>query len=522
MKKFVTFICMALLLVLLCSHTIAAEIPTLEVSQASGKPGETVEIKVSIKNNPGFGGMTYDVGYDSSSLKLLSYSTELGKSVCTDSGVSGFPNKVKFIYAALSNVKGDGVLVTLKFKILTSTLGNVAVTVTPEKGSTFTYGGSNGRQEIDFTLSSTQGFVSVLSVHDNTIDVPEIPAECNKPGYTAGVYCNHCNTYISGHEEIPATGKHVDADGKWEKDANSHYHTCKCGKILDKASHSGKATCKEKAICTVCLTEFGTPDSSAHILVKTSKNPATHESSGNIEYYTCSYCTKIFSDSSAKNEITLADTVLEKIEHTYFAKSDVTHHWKECSCGSVIEKSEHVFTGNTCSCGYTKKDTSSETQPPVVTTQPVVTTEPVTTPEPETTPVPVTTPEPETTPAPVTTPEPVTTPTPVTTPEPITTPTPVTTPEPITTPTPVTTPEPVTTPAPVTTPTETTPIPETTPVLGTSETTDTPTSPAASTTANNTSDGENDMTTIIIIAAAAGAVVLIVIVVAVKAGKKTK
>lgn len=48
--------------------------------------------------------------------------------------------------------------------------------------------------------------------HTNTTDVAEVAATCTEVGYTAGVYCNDCESYISGHEVIPATG-HIWVDG---------------------------------------------------------------------------------------------------------------------------------------------------------------------------------------------------------------------------------------------------------------------------------------------------------------------
>ena len=39
--------------------------------------------------------------------------------------------------------------------------------------------------------------------HVNTKNVPETPATFETVGYTAGVYCNDCKKYISGHTEIP-------------------------------------------------------------------------------------------------------------------------------------------------------------------------------------------------------------------------------------------------------------------------------------------------------------------------------
>lgn len=46
------------------------------------------------------------------------------------------------------------------------------------------------------------------NTHLHTSEVPEQAASCGKPGYSAGIFCSDCGTYISGHETIPAL-KHV-------------------------------------------------------------------------------------------------------------------------------------------------------------------------------------------------------------------------------------------------------------------------------------------------------------------------
>ena len=43
----------------------------------------------------------------------------------------------------------------------------------------------------------------ILTNHVNTVDVPETASTCIAHGYTAGVWCNDCETWISGHEEKP-------------------------------------------------------------------------------------------------------------------------------------------------------------------------------------------------------------------------------------------------------------------------------------------------------------------------------
>lgn len=41
--------------------------------------------------------------------------------------------------------------------------------------------------------------------HINTENIPETPPTSESIGYTAGVYCNDCKKFISGHNEIPKT-----------------------------------------------------------------------------------------------------------------------------------------------------------------------------------------------------------------------------------------------------------------------------------------------------------------------------
>ena len=47
--------------------------------------------------------------------------------------------------------------------------------------------------------------------HADTVEVNETPATCTVNGYTAGVYCNDCGEWLSGHALIKAS--HKDADG---------------------------------------------------------------------------------------------------------------------------------------------------------------------------------------------------------------------------------------------------------------------------------------------------------------------
>ena len=66
------------------------------------------------------------------------------------------------------------------------------------------------------------------------------------------------------------------------------------------------------ATCKVTCTGID-PCSDGHFLKKTEAKAATETAEGNIEYWTCRYCSKIFKDDEGKTEIKQADTVIPKL-----------------------------------------------------------------------------------------------------------------------------------------------------------------------------------------------------------------
>lgn len=77
---------------------------------------------------------------------------------------------------------------------------------------------------------------------------------------------------------------------------------------------------EEKRICKNNSEHYETREVSElgheHVLTKVTKNEATCEKDGNIEYWECSGCHRLFSDSSAENSIEKEDTILEAKGHT--------------------------------------------------------------------------------------------------------------------------------------------------------------------------------------------------------------
>lgn len=212
---------------------------------------------------------------------------------------------------------------------------------------------------------------------------------CSVPG-SKSRHCTRCDAKTD-ITEIPATGSHIDADAVWGSDETNHWQVCdSCGIIFNTDTHTGgEATCSTKAVCTVCGTEYGELDPGNHVnteirdavaateesegysgdkwcldcnqmieegkvvakldhthaMVKTEAKPATHEEDGNIEYYTCSKCGKMYSDEAGTRELTDAEIVIKATGHSYGTEweSDTDSHWHECTCGERSDEGTHTF-----------------------------------------------------------------------------------------------------------------------------------------------------------------------------------
>lgn len=110
---------------------------------------------------------------------------------------------------------------------------------------------------------------------------------------TAQVNANICIDYYEGH----------DFSTEW---------------IID-----SPATCTDSGIqshyCTRCgeQTDITIIPALGHTLTHTEAKSASCTEEGNEEYWTCNICGKHFSDAEGKVEISIEDTVISKIEHSY-------------------------------------------------------------------------------------------------------------------------------------------------------------------------------------------------------------
>ena len=142
--------------------------------------------------------------------------------------------------------------------------------------------------------------------------------------------------------------EHTHQSSDWESNGTEHWQVCTCGAVFNKAAHSGgKATCTQKAKCTVCNAEYG--DAMGHDFTVRKYDNDNH-------WMKCSRCNEkkdVSSHTWYSGTVTTAPTCTKaggktytctgcdatKIEpmpatgHSWKSEwtSDATHHWHECA-----------------------------------------------------------------------------------------------------------------------------------------------------------------------------------------------
>lgn len=182
------------------------------------------------------------------------------------------------------------------------------------------------------------------------------PATCTTDGNKAYYVCSGCSKWFEdatgsveitdhssvvlgklGHDWVaancttPKTCSRCDAtEGNalghdfadvWSSDASGHWHACsRCDAKDGEAAHTPDreaATETDPIKCTECDYIITAALGHTHSLTKVEANAPTCTEDGNIEYYTCSGCSKLFADATGNVEITADKTVDKATGHTY-------------------------------------------------------------------------------------------------------------------------------------------------------------------------------------------------------------
>lgn len=362
MKKILTFIIIIAMTLSLGVPAFAATPATVTVASpaAAVNPGDTVDVTVTIADNPGMDVMKLKFSYDTAALTLKDI--ELG-SVMTGTFTKNLDKAVALLEAAgTTNATGNGTLVTLKFEVKsTATAGNYTIG--------FLVADAVNRNEERVALTTQAGTVSVaVPVTTYTVrfnanggtgtmaDVTGVPAGAYTlpaNGFTApaGKQFKGWSTDASG-AVIAGTTYNVTGDvtlyaiwenkphthtynTTWSTDAAKHWHECSvCGDKKDLAAHTDANNDHNCDICDKKMSDH------------------TGGTKTCTEKATCSICGQKYGDLAAHNY------------KTEWSK-DSTKHWHECSvCGNKKDEAAHTpgaaateTTPQTCTtCGYVIKE----------------------------------------------------------------------------------------------------------------------------------------------------------------------
>ena len=219
------------------------------------------------------------------------------------------------------------------------TPGAAATETTPQKCT-----------ECDYTITPALGHTHHMT------PVAANPATCTEDGNKAYYVCSGCskwfedatgNVEITDHNSVvighpghdwkdatctaPKTCSRCGAtEGNalghdfadvWSSDASGHWHACsRCDAKDGEAAHTPDreaATETDPIKCTECDYIITAALGHTHSLTKVEANAPTCTEDGNIEYYTCSGCSKLFADATGNVEITADKTVDKATGHTY-------------------------------------------------------------------------------------------------------------------------------------------------------------------------------------------------------------
>ena len=81
--------------------------------------------------------------------------------------------------------------------------------------------------------SSTTYYTTVSCLHENTRGVTAQAPTCTEDGYTSGVYCDDCESYISGHEVDPQLGHNYVSEVTPPTETEQGYTTYTCDRCGD-------------------------------------------------------------------------------------------------------------------------------------------------------------------------------------------------------------------------------------------------------------------------------------------------
>ena len=259
-----------------------------------------------------------------------------------------------------------------------------AVDFTEDKPATCTENGSKSRHcsrcdaKTDVTVIPATG-------HQEVTDAAVAPT-CTQTGLTEGKHCSVCNTVLVKQtivEKLPHSwDEGVETKAPTCTEAGVKTFTCsQCHNTktepISALGHDWGAwnvmtpatETTEGSETRTCQRDLSHTETRSIPKLDHTHNMQYHpavdadcgtNTPGNIEYWVCSGCKKVFSDADGRDEIALDQTVLPFAHDLDTAWSwDESNHWHECKkCGQKPDSAAHKYDDDSdtdCNiCGYTR------------------------------------------------------------------------------------------------------------------------------------------------------------------------
>lgn len=297
----------------------------IRVESISAMPGENVDVRVSIQNNPGIMGAILNITYDP---KLTLVNVEKGEAFSKLAMmISGsYLSPCRFVWDAQSlsadDVK-DGTVLTLSFRIS------------------------------DSAKEGEQLNVDVAYEYGDIVDVNMLPVSCEMQGGTVFLNGNAVSGDLNGDGKVNSTDvillRRYIAGGYGVKMNESIADLNVDGKL-----NSSDVILLRRYIAggyDVVLKSKEPETAHVHAMKPIARQEATCTKEGNIAYWRCNVCGRLFADDEGEKEITAEDAHIEKKEHEVVKDDAVpaTHsqtgltEGSHCSvCGEILVKQEVV------------------------------------------------------------------------------------------------------------------------------------------------------------------------------------
>lgn len=258
----------------------------ISASTLNAVPGQTVDIDISIKNNPGVSSIGLSVAYNSDILTIekITFNPKIGGSTQA-SRYTRNPAKIIWINPT-ANYANDSVIATVTFRVNADIKDNISTDVELSYDPDDIY--NIDENNIECTLEN--GKVKVVTSE---------PGDVNGDGKVNNKDATRLMQYLSAWE-VFVNEPCLDTNGDGKVNNKDATRLMQYLASWDVELHVGSISviaCKHK-------------------LTKTGAVVPGCETVGNIVYWHCSKCGKYFADANAVREIKQEDTVIEATGHT--------------------------------------------------------------------------------------------------------------------------------------------------------------------------------------------------------------